>query len=131
MAPKRLAADNRSNLISVNVNVSRFNAFRNILNAVVDPRLKAEREAITRCVDVIDYLIKLMRFESCNVQDRAENLTFQLANRIHADQCRSYKKSIGWLLDFGQNPTLRSCFGYMIRNDGLGSFINDRADIGR
>src|SRR4249919_1972352 len=72
LAAERLAFDDRSDLVAVDVEIADARMLLDIVANRVDPALQAERKAVTGGVDRLDHLVELITGEADDVKNRAE-----------------------------------------------------------
>ncbi len=77
---ERLDANNGADHVPVRIDISGMRARRDEIDGFVDARVNAERETVAGCVDVLDKARQRAPLEADRMQDRPENLAFQLAD---------------------------------------------------
>src|SRR5690606_24143394 len=82
LTTKRLAADNSTDLVAVDVNVAAMNSLSDRLHAGRDARMQTKGQAITRSIDRLDHLWKTIGLEGGNVQDWAEDFFGHILDAI-------------------------------------------------
>src|SRR5690606_35942703 len=68
-----LHADDRADDVAVDVDVADLDAARDMRDRLVEARVQAEGEAVTRGVDIIDQPVEIGAAEADDVQDGAED----------------------------------------------------------
>ena len=79
-ATKRLAADNRADLVAVNIDVAHFQLAGDVLHPAVDARVHTERQAKPGAVYRLDHRVQFIRGKCRHMQHRAKDLLGQIAD---------------------------------------------------
>ena len=125
-----LAADHRADLVAVYVSIARMDRLEHLLHAAINPRVEAEGQAESGCVDRGDHLLHLAGFERGDMQHRAEDLALEIGDPVHADHHGGDEMALAWRLQLVDHAALRARLCDIIGDIALSFCVNHRADIG-
>src|SRR5690606_18635811 len=92
---ERLAADNRADLVAVDVEVPRPRPALDEAARGIDAAVQAEGEAVASAGDVVDHVLVLVGAEARDVEHRAEVLPLQVGDRVALDDRRRAESAVG------------------------------------
>ena len=87
MTAERLYADNSTDDVAVNVDVTGFDAVADMVDSAFDTAVYTAGQSIAFGVDLVDELVELVGAVADNVQDRAEHFALQVVQIVQFKQC--------------------------------------------
>src|ERR1700739_1495338 len=93
-AAEGLHADDRADLVAVDVAVADFRALRDVRDGRIDAAMDAERESEAGCVDRIDDVVEFVGLPAQNVKHRSEYFVRELRERLQLERARREESAV-------------------------------------
>ncbi|CAE6943755.1 hypothetical protein R69927_07820 [Paraburkholderia domus] len=133
-ATERLHTHHRADHIAVHVDVADVRAAYHVSDGFIDPRVNAERQAVTCRADLFEQLVQLAAAVTHHMQHRTEYFALQFVDAVEFDQRRRHKRALSRAFRHRQLLDLAAFLAHrrdMRIDTALRIEVDHRADVDR
>ena len=129
LAAEWLAADNRADLVAVDVDVADAKRVNHALHPVVDAGVQTERQSVAGGIDGLHHGPDLIGAEGGQMQDRAEDFARHVGDAGHADHHGGDEMALCRGGNFGDHAAFGAGLGDICRDVGSGVGVDHGAHV--